>query len=170
MNSALLSQSLMGLVLLIAASFDLKTRKIPNAFNLSVLGLCLAFVFVAFGWEGTKWGLISAVLVFSFSLPMVMLGMLGGGDLKLMVAVSVLMHPIAFFWMVGYAMIWACILGVAKAITAKEGKSLLVNTAMIFSKTKPTQESLHKIPFAIALFLGWATQMFLTLLPRSGAL
>ena len=83
-----------ALVLLVvaAALFDLRTRRIPNQVNLAGLGVGLVLA-TAGGWPllldsllGAGLGLIAGLAVFA-------LGVLGGGDAKLVAAVGAFLGP-----------------------------------------------------------------------------
>ncbi len=71
----------------LAAAFDLKTRRIPNA--LTVTGLLLGLALRAFlGWSALGAGLLGALIALTLTTPLVLLGGLGGGDAKLLAAVG----------------------------------------------------------------------------------
>lgn len=72
----------------LAAFFDLKGRRIPNAVSLGLLGSALTLTAAGFhplGWGQAALGLLVAATV---SLPLFQLGWLGGGDAKLAMALG----------------------------------------------------------------------------------
>src|SRR5206468_6742745 len=83
----------LALLVLVAAVYDLRFRRIPNWLNLS--GIILGFGLNAFlfQWSGTAKageGMLLAVAVY---LPLYVLRGMGAGDVKLMAAVGALVGP-----------------------------------------------------------------------------
>lgn len=88
----LLKILLIGIVL-VAAYFDLRVRRIPNVVNLAglIMGLTLNTVFA--GWSGTAMafcGLLAALCVY---IPLYAVKGMGAGDVKLMAAVGAIVGP-----------------------------------------------------------------------------
>lgn len=80
------------MLLVLAVICDLRTRRIPNA--LTVTGLLTALALGALaGWQPFLAGLAGAGVALALSLPLVMLGGLGGGDAKLLAAVGAYLGP-----------------------------------------------------------------------------
>lgn len=86
MNSIGISGTLLILVVL-AASWDVWRRRIPNV--LTVAAFLVALVIRAFAGSAMVIdGLLGASLAFAVLLPLFAMGGVGGGDVKLLVAVS----------------------------------------------------------------------------------
>ena len=85
-------------ILLVAAAWsDYRSRRIPNALTMS--GLAVALVLRGFaGPEAIMDGLVGALLAFVLTLPLLMLGVMGGGDAKLLMAIGGFMGPRHFLW------------------------------------------------------------------------
>lgn len=83
---------LLGLVL-VAAGFDLRTRRIPNW--LSVSGVCagLAWGLIAHGWPGLAQAALGLGLALAIYVPLYALRGMGAGDVKLMAAAGALIGP-----------------------------------------------------------------------------
>ena len=79
-------------LMLAAAVFDVRSRRIPNALTVSGFVVAIALRFVAGPGAGID-GLTGAVLAFVLCLPFFVLGVLGGGDAKLLMAVGAFMGP-----------------------------------------------------------------------------
>ena len=79
-------------LLLVATVFDLRSRRIPNALTASGFVIAIALRFVAGPGAGID-GLTGALLAFVLCLPFFVLGVLGGGDAKLLMAVGAFMGP-----------------------------------------------------------------------------
>lgn len=75
-----------------AAWFDVRTRRIPNKLTLTGMAVAIALRLLAGPGAGID-GVTGAVLAFVLCLPFFVLGVLGGGDAKLMMAVGAFMGP-----------------------------------------------------------------------------
>ncbi len=75
-----------------AAVFDVRSRRIPNALTVSGFVIAIVLRFVAGPGAGID-GVTGAILAFVLCLPFFVLGVLGGGDAKLLMAVGAFMGP-----------------------------------------------------------------------------
>lgn len=143
---------------------DLKSRKVRNYLVLLLAAISIANAFYFSGIEGLKWGGLSFVVALGCCLPLVLAKILGAGDMKLLAAFAFSVSPMSTFLVLIYSFIWGAILGVAKAILSNEGLNLLMNTLQIAKGGKDAVKNseLHKIPYTVALFFGWLTQLSLT--------
>ena len=79
-------------LMLAAAVWDIRVRRIPNV--LTVLGLAAAFGLRATAGPGAGIdGVVGAILAFVLCLPFFVLGVLGGGDAKLLMALGAFTGP-----------------------------------------------------------------------------
>ena len=84
-------------VLVAAAWSDLRTRRIPNLLTMSGLVVALVLRGIA-GPSAFVDGLLGTLLAFVLTLPLLTLGVLGGGDAKLLMAIGAFMGPRHFLW------------------------------------------------------------------------
>ena len=95
---AINGQILLGILILLAAIFDIRFRRIPN-------WLVLAGIVAGFAWNGSSMGLsglgrAAAGLGLGFALyfPLYLLRARGAGDVKLLAAVGAITGPGNCFW------------------------------------------------------------------------
>jgi prepilin peptidase CpaA len=84
-------------LLLAAAWSDLRSRRIPNALTMAGLAAALLLRGIA-GPEVLIEGLVGALLALVLTLPFLMLGVMGGGDAKLLMLIGGFMGPRHFLW------------------------------------------------------------------------
>jgi len=151
-----------SLILLISVITDLYRRKVYNKLIIVFLLASVAnhFIFLQ-GFSSLKFGLLSALLAFCFMVPLFMAKMLGGGDLKLLVVFGLNISLKALLSTFVYSLFWGLILGVVMIIAKKQSKEFIQNTFNILSFKKPEAGDLHTIPYTVALFLGWMTNLTL---------
>jgi prepilin peptidase CpaA len=153
-----------SLILIAGIINDLKSKKVKNYIILVSLILSIINVYYFSGFTGLKFGGLSLLVTFASCLPLVLAKIMGGGDMKLLMVVSTAINPMSAFFVLIYSFFWGALLGIIKAVLNKQGLQLLFNTLDIAKgggKAVP-QENLHKIPYTVALFLGWLTQLSLT--------
>ncbi len=75
-------------MLLVAVHFDIKTRKIPNSFNLAFAMMGLATVLCVAGLKGLLYGMVGVLLPVLCLMPLFAFGVIGAGDIKLIAAVG----------------------------------------------------------------------------------
>lgn len=78
------------LLLVVAALHDLATRTVPNWIPVGILGAGCVMRAVA---GELKWGVLAVLIVFALMFVCWLRGWMGGGDIKLLVAVAMLVPP-----------------------------------------------------------------------------
>jgi len=101
-------------LLLSAAWSDLRSRRIPNALTMSGLAVGLLLRGIA-GPEVLIEGLVGVLLALVLTLPFLMLGVIGGGDAKLLMAIAGFMGPRDFLWAAALIAIIGGMVGVVDA-------------------------------------------------------
>lgn len=137
-----------GVVLLISAIWDIRFRKIPNAvtFSGTAIGLTLAFL--------TDWKAgVVAVAAIAFIFLVGMTGIMGGGDLKLIMALVALQGVSSALWAVGIASVVILLVELCRhpptALRAvKQGMKAMLGMDRVDPQGK-------RVPFAPFLLIGY---------------
>lgn len=137
---------------------DLRSRKIKNKTVVISFAVCSVMALVLGGLPALGWGLVSVMIALLASTPLFMAKVLGGGDVKIFAAVSVLLSAPEVVYTLLASLIWGALLGVLQAVLRGEGKALFHNVLVIFMRAKPQESQLHKIPYSVALLFGYLSQ------------
>ncbi|WP_019933238.1 prepilin peptidase [Oceanimonas smirnovii] len=92
--------------LLLCALQDLQQRRIANRLTLPALGFALLWLLwygSTFAGTGGNNGLTAALIALALTLPGFLLGKMGAGDIKMMLAFALLTGPMAVLWAVALA-------------------------------------------------------------------
>ncbi len=118
----LLAWTMIAMVVL-AAGIDVGTRRIPNV--LTVTGFVIALALRGLvGWDPLVAGLAGAGLGFVVSVPLFLLGGMGGGDVKLLTAVGAFLGPQQLF----VALLATALVGGLMAVVVAARNGVLVPT------------------------------------------
>lgn len=148
---------LCGLTLLAAAVTDMHHRRIPNAITLPAIGSGLILTAVI-DWK-TFWITLATILVIFFA---GMFGFMGGGDLKLIMAVVAFHGVMPALCSVGIASV--AIIAVSAIQNPKETLSEVKNgLRCAIGKTKIMEQG-RRVPFAPYLLFGYIVREILRLL------
>ena len=167
---SIISTVLLSAFLVCAAVLDLHTRRIPNV--LTVSGFMLALTLRStLGSGAVLDGLQGAGLALVVVLPLFLLGALGGGDLKLLVAVGAFMQPAQFVLALLATAVVGGVLAVGESIRRGAFNSLLFNTAGLASHVISRGRVGHRstintpgavsVPYALAIAVGSLAVWFL---------
>lgn len=102
----------LGTVVVAAAVFDVRTRRVPNALTLTATVAGMICSTVGAGWSGLATSASGFVVGLALFMPFFVLGGMGGGDVKLLAAVGAWLGPIGVFW----AACWSAIAGGVAAV------------------------------------------------------
>lgn len=141
-------------ILLGASFFDMKSRKVPNYFVLVVFALAvLSVIFLNVENRAESlFGFLTAVLI---TLPLWFIQAMGAGDVKVFAVFGLLTSSQTVLDVFIFSLVIALLIGVTKTILEGHLKSFISNFKKIISLQKPEQKTLSKIPFTVALLLGW---------------
>ncbi len=164
-----LGDAALVLVVCAAAWSDARTRRIPN--RLTVAGLLVALSLRVLLGPIPLWqGVLGATLALAISVVLFALGILGGGDAKLLTAVGAFLGPVAF---VG-ALAVSCVAGAVMAVVeaARRGALLLLFVQLLdivsFWRTRGQGGDARRVstpgamtvPFGVAIAIGAITWRF----------
>ncbi|MCB0350134.1 MAG: prepilin peptidase [Bdellovibrionales bacterium] len=156
------------LILLVALITDIRTRKVPNVWVLISIVIALASSYYFYEFDGLKQGAIAAGMALLLTLPLVLLGALGAGDMKIMFAFGLAGTYQQVFSVIVFSFLWGALIGIGISIVRGRARALLINTFKILTSQPRDDVELLKIPYTVALMLGWIT--YLVLGAQQGAL
>lgn len=147
---------------------DLRSRKVHNALLLAIFPVILVGSLYFRGFDGTLTGSTAMVGALLVTVPLFMMSVLGGGDVKLFAVFAFCLDPMSMFWTLLYSVAWGALFGLTRAALQKNLLTLVRNTYRASSRHRLQKQEIHKIPYTFALLLGWFTQ--LTLMHAGGIL
>jgi Flp pilus assembly protein protease CpaA len=151
---------------------DLRQKKVPNRVVLICAAVGLISHIYLSGWSGLTDGLLGAGTALAMMLPLVLVGVVGAGDMKLSIAFGLSYQWQGVLVMTIAALAWGAILGTTRALVSGQFLSLAKNTAALMSRSAKTEKiEMHSIPYTAALLFGWITHVsyiFYGLNPLSG--
>lgn len=130
----------LAILLLVAAFGDLRSRTIPNWLNGAIALLAVPFWFATdlAIWPDLAVQIGVATLVFAIFALLFNLGMMGGGDVKMLTALAL--------WLP-----WGAVLKLLVIMSIAGG--ILTLAMLIISRIKKTQEKLE-VPYGVAISFG----------------
>lgn len=158
----------LGAILLYLAGVisDLLSRRIRNSQNLITLVFAIFLAFTSKSPSQTFFDfvlslVISLLISFAVVTPAYVLKIMGGGDLKLFVAISPLFGWQTSLWILVYSFFWGALLGLTSSLL--HGKILRVFANLTHAlqkifrgelKVHNENAELSKIPYSVALLFG----------------
>lgn len=143
---------------LIAAGTDLWSRRIPNLLVLAGLFTGFFIAVLTAGLEGLTFALMGAAAGFSLLLLPYLLGGMGGGDVKLMMALGAILGPISIFWVFIYACLVGGLMALAVIIISRRWQVIVANRLMQFGIVIPYPQRFpapnQAIPYGVAIAAG----------------
>jgi Flp pilus assembly protein protease CpaA len=146
-------------ILVVGVVDDLRTRKFHNWLFLVCLGIAAVAVFISGGLEAFPLALLGLLAGFAIFLPLVLMKIIGAGDMKLMAAFGFAAGWDGVLYVAVYGLFWAAFFGVLTTLFQGQGRVLVSNLISIVTLRERKGLTLHKIPFTVAIFMGWLTQL-----------
>lgn len=148
----------MPTVLLLAACLtDVKYKKVLNTFVFASLLVVIASHLIVGQKEILVEGLFGLAMAFVLVLPLYLVKALGAADIKIFAVFGLATNVDAVIYTFVASMIWSSVIGIVRAIFNKQGDVLWSNFIKIIKLQKPEPHTLHKIPYTVALLVGWFT-------------
>lgn len=149
-----------------AAYFDLKTRKIPNKYNLIffIIAIIAKLILISISSQYIINGLIGTLIGFLIFLPFFILRLAGGGDVKLLATLGMLIGWQHFLWV----FVLTSIIDGAILIPARLFKTVFLFLQLpypLHEKLSNLSEHLkglkrsNKKPYALPVALGCSTYL-----------
>lgn len=129
-----------------AAIYDVRYRRIPNWLVLAglVAGVSMSFAF--FGGSGLLASLKGALLAFGIYLPLFALRAMGAGDLKLMVAIGAFTGPSSWIVIFAITAILGGLLALALLLYRGQLQKTLQNVLIITAELSHLRAPYHRKP------------------------
>ena len=124
-------QVMLAILVILAAGFDIRYRRIPNWLVGTGMLWGLAMNLFLFGWPGLKLSLIGVGLAFIIYFPLFVLRGMGAGDVKLMMAVGALVGPANWLMIFFFTGILGGLLAVGILLWRKRVRQTLFNVMFI---------------------------------------
>lgn len=153
------------LILLAGVVDDLRSRKVHNWLVLTLAAVALASTFWFAGWAGLQSGIFGMIVALVMTLPLVLGRILGAGDMKLLAVFGLACQWNAVASVLVLSIFWGAILGLMRAIVSGQAMTLIHSTLNVAMRRKPSEESLQRMPYSVALLFGWLTHLTLLRLP-----
>jgi prepilin peptidase CpaA len=159
-------------VAVVAAAWDMKTRRIPNILTFGAALVALMAHGYVGGLAGAGWSLAGWMVGVAFFLPFFALGGMGAGDVKLLAALGAWLGPMSAVWVALFSLIAGGVLGLAVAVGYGYLGQALTNISWMFQfwrsqGPKPVPQvtlATHKGPrlaYAIPVFAGLMVTLWL---------
>jgi prepilin peptidase CpaA len=155
----LVTYAAQGTILVAGVIDDLRTRKFHNWLFLACSALALLTVLIVNGWSGVYLSALGFAAGIAILLPVVLAGVIGAGDMKLLAAFGIVAGWNTVFSVAVMSLIWGAIFGIVKMAVSGQLKALVSNMLAIVTLKKREQLELHKIPYTIALLMGWLSYL-----------
>ena len=131
---------------------DLKSKKVDNRFVVAVFVLGVIVQSVLHGFSGFILVGSSFATAIALGFPIYIMKVFGGGDFKLLLAISTFLDWKAIVVITLTSFFWGAILGVLRVALQGDLKSILTNLLSVFLRNKAHVQKLHTMPFTVAIF------------------
>lgn len=139
---------------------DLRSKKIHNYLILVQAGVAIISVLIVKGPVALLYALALMGLSLLITIPLVLLKVIGGGDMKLFAVLALVLPPRLMLWTFIASFIWGALLGVIKVLLDKKATLLYFNMLFLFKFKPPSTEQLNTFPFSVSLLLGWLSALW----------
>ena len=148
-----------SLILFAGVIDDFRTRKFHNWLFIVCSLVAVTVIFATHGFIGVglaSAGFVAGILIF---LPLVLLKVVGAGDMKIMAAFGIVAGWNSVINVMMFALVWGALFGLVQVALKGELVQMFQNIRSIAVNKGKAKTELHSIPFTAALFLGWLTDL-----------
>jgi prepilin peptidase CpaA len=148
-------------ILLAGVIDDFRSRKFHNWLFLACAAVAVVVAVLTQGIWGLGFGIAGFTAGLIVFLPLVLLRIIGAGDMKLMAAFGIIAGWSPVLAVAFYSLFWGAAFGVLQVVLKGQFTGLVRNLgAMTINRSHQTPTELHRIPYTAALLLGWFTYLF----------
>lgn len=144
---------------LIGVIDDLKNRKVHNSLIVVFAIVALIVRVVLTGWTGLALGVLALITVIAVTLPLFMLGALGGGDIKILAAFALLSNWQSMINILMYSVLWGAVLGLARALFQRRISEIFLNLRFMIMHRSQQGLQFQTMPFTVAILFGYLTSL-----------
>ena len=144
-------------VLLAGMLDDFMTRKVHNWLVLSALTVAIVVCAFVAPQSFLQTHLLGFFAAIALTLPLVMIGWLGAGDMKLLAVFGLLSGSLATLNVLIFALVWATVWGFVLVCVNGGFRTYYMNIKNILFFQKSQGLKLQAMPFTAPIFLGWIT-------------
>lgn len=131
---ALATKIALVLLVLTAAFWDLRWRKIPNWLVLSGLIVGFALNGFLFEWQGVKLAALGLGIAFAVYFPLYLIRAMGAGDVKLMMAIGSLVGWAAWLFIFIFTGVIGGVIAIAVLLLRRRTKQTLWNVGFLLHR------------------------------------
>jgi Flp pilus assembly protein protease CpaA len=137
-------------LLIIAAVMDLRFGKFPN--RLFITSALIGLVWLSFRTDLRVFmmSVVYSIMFFVVLAPLVYFKVFGAGDVKLLTALSLFITVPVSATVLVYSLFWGLLIGLLKILLSGDLKTF---SQSFLLRTKQVKS--QKIPYAVAILLGW---------------
>ena len=150
-----------GFILAAGVVDDLRSRKFHNWLFLTCCVLGAVVVAISGGMHELLFAGFGFFAGFIILLPLVLTGLIGAGDMKLLAAFGLVAGWDAVLTVAVLSLFWGAIFGVVRVLADKQGRAFFKNLSAIATLQKRENLVLHRMPYTVALFMGWLSYLVL---------
>lgn len=148
-----------SLILLAGVIDDLRSKKVHNWLFIACTLIALIVAVATRGLGGLNDALLGFVAGIATLLPLVLLKVIGAGDMKLMAAFGAVVGWSVTVDVAVLSLLWGAIFGLVQVTLKGQLKATAQNMMQIAQMKDRSTLTLHKLPYTIALLMSWLTNL-----------
>jgi prepilin peptidase CpaA len=161
-NLSLSIPALVATAILVAGVVDdLRSRKFHNWLFIACVAVAALSVLVVGGVQAFPIALLGLLAGVTIFMPLVLMKIIGAGDMKLMAAFGLAAGWDSVLHVSLYGLMWGALFGVLATVFRGQGRVLVYNMVSIVMIRERKGLELHKVPFTVAILMGWLTVLTL---------